>query len=471
MIFKNKIINKFWRFSCSFQLGIPVIAMIAITLAWGTIIESRFDAFAAKKIVYDSWLMWGAMSLLVYNLSVVVMDRWPWQYKHYPFMTVHAGIILIIFGGFVTSRYGLDGQMLININGKNNMVSIGQTDLVVYATFDGDKYAKVANKEVDFFNNTPSLQKPFVLELGNDKIEILEYAKYARLQNKIKATSELSAGASVRFQLMNANVKQVEQLTQSKKNKLASFNFGPAKVHLGEVPHRSILFENEIYLTPVDSEKIRYTIFNKNTKKTKNAGAVKTKSTGFIKIGQVVSTGWMGLELRILDYLPRAREEYEVTSLESPNPLTTSAIKIRHQNIEKWLALNDMVKLFGATSAYLLSYQNRRIDLGFDLKLQQFEVQRYQGTMRAMEYSSKVQAVSPSLQIEQTISMNEPLKFMGYTIYQASFQEDEQTRQPIASIFSINRDPGRWIKYLGSLVFSLGIIWLFYQRRKRPTNI
>lgn len=118
-----------------------------------------------------------------------------------------------------------------------------------------------------------------------------------------------------------------------------------------------------------------------------------------------------------------------------------------------------------------MSYQNRRIDLGFDLKLKQFEVQRYQGTMKAMEYASQVEAVNTanSLIVEKTISMNEPLKFMGYTIYQASFQEDEQTGEPVASVFSINQDPGRPIKYAGSLVFSLGIVWLFYQRRKRAT--
>lgn len=467
MVFKNKIVNKFWRFSSSFQLGIPILVSIAVLIAWGTIVESQYDATAAKKIVYDSWMMWTVMSLLVYNLTIVVLDRWPWQTKHYPFMTVHAGLIFIIFGGYITSKYGLDGQMIVNINGKNNMVSVGQTDLVVYATFDGDRYSKIVDREVDFFNNSPMSEKPFVLQLGEDKIEIIEYVKYARLQNKVKAVTDTGAGASARFQLMNANVKQIEQITQPKKNKLVSFNLGPAKVHLGEVP-ASLLHENEIYLTPVDSQTVKYTILNKDSKK--------PKRTGNLKIGEVVSTGWMGLELRLLDYLPQAAEVYEVTAMERPSPLTTTAVKIRHKGLEKWLALNDIVKLFGSKSAYLLTYQNRRIDLGFDLKLKKFEVQRYQGTMRAMEYSSHVEAEAapsgkPAVKIEQTISMNEPLKFMGYTIYQASFQEDEQTGRPVASVFSINQDPGRWIKYLGCLVFSLGIVWLFYQRRKRATAV
>lgn len=459
MVFKNKIVNKFWRFSSSFQLGIPIMTAIAILIAWGTVVESQYDAYAAKRTVYDSWMMWAAMSLLVYNLTIVVLDRLPWQLKHYPFITVHAGLIVIIFGGYITSEYGLDGQMVVGVGSKNNIISVEQTDLVVYATFDGDRYSKLYDREVDFFTHAPTALKPLVMQFGDDKIEIIEYVKYARLQNKVKAVTDVSAGASVRFQLMNANVKQVEQVTQIKKNKLASFNLGPAKIHLGEVP-APVPKENGIYLTPVDSQKLKYTILYKDPKK--------SKRTGFIKIGELVATGWMGLELRLLDYIPQASETYEVTAMEKPTPLTTSAVKIKHKNIEKWLALNDVVKLFGNQSAYILSYQNRRIDLGFDLKLKKFEVQRYQGTMRAMQYSSHVEATDSIHNIEQTISMNNPLKFGGYTIYQASFQEDE-TGQPIASVFSINQDPGRWIKYIGCLIFSLGTVWLFYQRRRRAT--
>lgn len=436
------------------------MASIAALVAWGTIVESKYDAITAKKMVYDSWMMWLVMALLVYNLAIVVVDRWPWKLRHYPFITVHAGIILLVLGGFVTSKFGLDGQMMVNINGKNNMVSVGETDLVVYATFDGDRYSKVIDREVDFFKKSPMADAPYVLELGKDKIEIIKFAKYARLQIKVKAVSEASVGASVRFQMKNANVQQVEQITQSKSNKLASFNFGPAKVHLGDAPKQG-QGVNEIYLTPIDSEKVKYTVFYKDL--------VHPKKTGTIKIGGSVQTGWMGLELKLLDYLPHAVEEYEVTELEYPTPMTTSAIQIRHKGIEKWLALNDVVKLFGDQSAYLMSYQNRRINLGFDLKLNKFEVQHYQGTMRAMEYASQVEAVAPSFSIEQTISMNEPLKFMGYTIYQASFQQDEQTGEPVASVFSINQDPGRPLKYFGSLVLSLGTIWLFYQRRKKAT--
>ena len=71
----------------------------------------------------------------------------------------------------------------------------------------------------------------------------------------------------------------------------------------------------------------------------------------------------------------------------------------------------------------------------------------------------------------QAASNQQVFKHNGYTIYQASFQEDPVTKEPTMSVFSINKDPGRAIKYIGSIIFSLGIVWLFYQRRKKATAV
>jgi hypothetical protein len=462
MVFKNKQFNKFWRFSSSFQLGIPIIVVIAVLTAWGTIVESQYDALAAKKIVYGSWMMWTVMSLLIYNLTIVVVDRWPWNMRHYPFILVHAGIITLIAGSFVTYKYGIDGQMAVPVDGKSGLVTLPNTDIAVYATFDGDRYSKMFDREVDFFDHPPTAEKPFLVDMGVDQIKIIDYAKYVILDHKVKKTTDLGAGSSIRFQLMNANVKQVEKITQPKKDRMASFNLGPARVNLGAVPLERPL-TNEIYLTPLDDEKVTYTVFHKDVKKPFKQGQM--------KIGEVVSTGWMGLELRLLDYLFKASEEYEVIRRERPTELTTSAILIQHRDMQRWVALNDIVKLFADSSAFLMSYQNRRVPVGFDLRLDKFEIQRYQGTTKAKEYASQVTAIKNDQSTPTLISMNEPMKFDGYTIYQASFQEDPNTRVPIASVFSINQDPGRVTKYIGSLLMSLGIVWLFYQRRKRATAV
>lgn len=466
--FKNPILQKFWRFSTSFRLGIPVLVAITLLITWGTIVESQYDAFAAQKLVYQSWMMYATMSLLVYNLTIVMVDRWPWKKRHAPFILVHSGIILLILGGWITQKYGLDGSMFLPINGKTNYVQVSQTDLVVYATFDGDNYTKFYEKEVDFFLRPPTAEKPFIIPLGENQVVIKKYVKYARITKKLLKTNDAKAGASIKFQLQNANVQQVESLTQPSLQKAADVNFGPLKVILGHdvaLLGRKDKGTNEVYFSSASADEVSYALYRKEE--------LKPFKKGKIKIGDKIDTGWMGLELRLLDYLPQAKEEWDVTEVEKPTPLTTAALQIQFGDKTHWALLNDVLKIFGRNEAYLVSFQNRRIDLGFPVALNKFSMTHYDGTQKAKTYSSDVQIFPQSggMPVTGLIEMNEPLKYAGYTFYQASFNQDEKTGEPTASILSVNFDPGRGIKYLGSLILSLGIVMLFVQTRRRKTAV
>ncbi len=466
MKFSNPRAQKFWRFSTSFQLGIPVLVAITLLITWGTIVESQYDAYAAQRIVYHSWMMYLTMGLLVYNLAAVMIDRLPWKKRHTPFLLVHIGIISMIFGGWVTQKYGLDGSMYLPIGGKNNFVTVSQTDLVVYATFDGDGYTKFYEKEVDFFKNPPTEEKPVIVFLGAEQVKITKYLKYARVSKKITVTNDERAGDMVKIQLQNPNVKQVETLIQPSKNKSAEVNLGPLKIYFAHVVKdkgRKDYAKNEIYLNTDSGKNVKYSFYKINE-------SLPFK-TGQLQIGDVIDTGWMGLELRLLDFQQQVKEVTEAIESPRPTPLTTPAIYLEFKGEKQWALINDVTKFFTDKVAYIMSYQNRRIDLGFPVNLKEFQMTQYEGTNKAKTYASRVSVENQDLHLttEALIEMNEPMKFSGYTFYQSSFNQDEKTGEPLASVLSVNKDPGRWIKYLGSLILSLGIIWFFVQNRKRKT--
>jgi len=170
----------------------------------------------------------------------------------------------------------------------------------------------------------------------------------------------------------------------------------------------------------------------------------------------------MGLELRILRFLPHAEEAWEMETADRPTELTNQAIEIEYAGKKHWVQLDDVLKLFTDHAVYVLTYGHVRTDMGFDLNLKKFTIGHYQGTSMASSYSSVVEVDNKG---EHEISMNEPLKMNGLTIYQASFQQNEKG-EPVASIFSVNYDPGRWLKYLGCLILVFGTIWLFYNKRR-----
>ncbi len=450
----------------SLKLAVVVIAAIACVIAVGTIVESKYDAMAAKKLVYETFWMYTVMGVLAMNLIAVMIDRWPWQRRHTPFVFAHIGILILMTGAIITQKYGLDGSIRVGIGESNQYVIVPETDILVYSSFDGDRYTKLAEQSVDFFTKPPTAQKPLVVAGYNSDVKFTEYKAYVIPSRKVVAPKVPNGrrGSALRFQIQNANIKVnvIEWMVQRRPSELVTHDFGPARLHLGPVPAKG-QGANEIYFTP-DAARggLKYVVFQKNSEK--------PLKSGFVKEGDVFNPGWkMPIEVRALRYLPEAEEEWDLQDRESPTPLTTSAVKVEFNGQDHWMLLNDTLKLFTEDAVYIVSYGNRRLDLGFPIKLGNFEVGRYQGTAKAMAYKSKVEV--PGLIGPQEISMNEPLKYRGYTIYQASFQEDPNTQKPTASIFSVNQDPGRWIKYFGSLIIVLGIIMLFYFRQKAKKGI
>lgn len=439
------------KFLASLKLAVFVILSIVVISAVGTIIESKYDAFAAKKLVYDTFWMYLIMSLLTINLTAVIVERFPWKKRHAAFILAHIGIIILLFGSWLTSKYGIDGSMYIEIGKESKYVSLPETELSVYSSFDGMQYTKLYASEVDFFTHPPTLESPIEIPMDSGSLKVIDYKKYVLPNRVIEGTENQNHGSAVRFQIHNDRVNVVEWLVQKTKQEPIGMNFGPASISLGIIPAQS-KGGNEIYLSS-SGDQVEYALFRKES-----SSAFKK---GKLSEGNELDTGWMGLKLKILRYHPYAIEKFDIKERPYPTPLTTSAIKVRYKNEDNWIIQNDVYKFFSEKAVFVLSYGQKKMDIGFPIFLKEFVKDNYQGTQKAMSYKSHVRLPDAS---EYEISMNEPLKKNGLTFYQASFQENE-TGQIQASILSVNYDPGRWLKYLGSFIISLGTILLFYFKR------
>jgi hypothetical protein len=451
-----RILKRINKALASLKIAVFVIIAIAALTAWGTFVEAEYDAAAAQKLIYHSPWMYGVFLLLMINLTAVMIDRWPWQARHTGFILAHIGIIILLLGSIVTRYWGIDGSITLGMGESSRHVVVGQTDLAIYTSPDGSRFAKYFDREVDFFLRPPSESKPIEVNLPNGLLKISEYYPYSIRQQKVVEASGERVGSGVRFQLQNANVNMSDWLVQAGPGRNAVKDLGPAQVILtsGAEEWRPDGRNTILLRAKSDSAELKYEIHS--------ARDPERVIRGVAKAGDSIETGWMGLVLRILKFLPGAREEISFIPSERPTPLTIPAIRVDYNGATHWVALNSMLKLFSNDSVFILTYANRRLDMGFGMKLEKFDIGRYQGTMRAASYQSlvTVPGIPPHL-----ISMNEPLKHNGYTFYQASFQEDENG-VPVASVLSVNWDPGRWIKYLGSLLIVLGTIHLFYFKRK-----
>ncbi len=468
-------------------MAVVVILSLASVIAWGTFVEAKYDSSIATKLVYHSIWMILVMGTLVLNLTAVMIDRWPWKARHTGFVCAHIGIIVLILGSLVTQYFGIDGSVAFGINERTRKVVVNDQDFVVYSLAVGSEptklydYREATGKDVDFYLH-PLQKVPVHVDLKEAVLDVVDYLPFAIRDDKIVASPDPDDGPAIRFQLNNQNVNLTEWLLLSGKEKQSIKDLGPAKIIFSrEKPDLKGQFA--IVLTPIGNEKIEYAVFSGSNPKDVKRGVATA--------GDVVDTGWMNMKLRLFKVMEHAKEQTKFVALEKPTPLTVQALKILFKEnskavaVEHWIQLNQIVRLFTSDSAYAVSFGNRAIRLDFDLQLTNFSVGRYQGTARAASYESQVTLYEkgassadashpvsnrgPQIINDIKISMNEPLKYGGFTFYQSSFQEDESGK-PVLSILSVNRDPGRWIKYLGALIIVLGILHLFYYKKFKKAS-
>lgn len=439
----------------SLKLAVFILLFLSILICIGTIVESRFDARTAKLLVYDSVWMYLVLGLLILNLIAVILDRFPWQARHLAFILAHVGIIVIIAGGWLTMKYGVDGTLRLLPGETSNQVILPEMLLTVYKSADGEQYQKIWEEPFEAVTAGFSQQRPMSIKLPDIDLLLTEAIPYGRPKMQVEASQFSQSGAGLRFLISNGNVSFTDWLVQRTVFEKVDHQSGPLKISFGGLWERQIDF-NEIRLMP-RSEGVEYSFYQKNE--------TKPYKQGFSKEGESVVTAWMGLEFRILRYFPKASVKWEIEKMERPTPMTLAALRVQHQGVESWLVANDYLKIFTDKNVYLFSYMNKRVELPLKLELLDFQKTNYPGSMRAMAYKSHVSyQTSSGEKQEASIAMNEPLKASGYYFYQASFEEN-QSGQVQASILSVNQDPGRLLKYVGSLIMCLGTIMLFYFRK------
>lgn len=174
--------------------------------------------------------------------------------------------------------------------------------------------------------------------------------------------------------------------------------------------------------------------------------------------GQTLQTPWMGITLSIGAIIPQAKLDDLLTEV-SPQkgqelPQSAVLIKLKNSDERIWFVEGETKQFNYNSRSLTIFYGPQIITLPFQIGLEQFSKIDYPGTNTPMSYESLVRVNDKSDAIK--ISMNEPLKQDSYTLYQSSYILNPG--QTPVSVFSVNKDPGRPIKYAGSLILCLGIV-------------
>lgn len=104
---------------------------------------------------------------------------------------------------------------------------------------------------------------------------------------------------------------------------------------------------------------------------------------------------------------------------------------------------------------YAISLSRAQTELPFSIELKGFERDLHPGTDMARGFSSDVIVRDGDVEWPYLIRMNEPLRYKGYTFYQASFSLRPDGEY---SILSVVRNEGRIFPYLGGGIIFMGLL-------------
>jgi hypothetical protein len=183
-----------------------------------------------------------------------------------------------------------------------------------------------------------------------------------------------------------------------------------------------------------------------------------------------------GFSLEIVEHLPHARRQVSFAAdgptsrngKSAHSPAALIEISVGGITERVWLRRDDPAYaqsgIVTPSGTLALNFERSRVPLGFSLSLSEFRREQNPGNAGNAQFSSRVRVVDPKggHDQEHEISMNRPLTYGNFTFYQPSFDNSVHGRQ--SSTFSVAYDPGRTLKYAGSLMVCAGVAIMFYMR-------
>jgi len=111
-----------------------------------------------------------------------------------------------------------------------------------------------------------------------------------------------------------------------------------------------------------------------------------------------------------------------------------------------------------------LTYGSKPLSVPFAIRLNDFQLDRYPGSMSPSSYASEVTVIDKENDVEfdYRIFMNSTLQYGGFQFFQSSYDPDET-----GTVLSVNNDPGTIPTYIGYFLLTLGLLMNMFDKKSR----
>ncbi len=185
--------------------------------------------------------------------------------------------------------------------------------------------------------------------------------------------------------------------------------------------------------------------------------------SGSLAIGQEVTPGWADFIITINEYLPHAQLQRKIIPTDGKQAPGAPALLVKTKSgRETWLPWGEASAIQDGENIIYAAFSPKLLQIPFGIKLEDFIVDRNEGSQSVAMWTSKIRIEDPSSdRVEQRqVWMNHPTWYKGWKIAQASWNPGDLQQ----STLQVKREPA-WVTaltWIGSGLVILGIGVMFY---------
>jgi len=437
----------------SMKMAVIVMFVFGVAIGAATFIENDYGTQTARALIYKA--KWFEV-FLAYFTAILIYQiiKYKSYKKRLPVFLFHLSFVVIALGALITRYIGYEGVMHIREGEISNQMISDSKVLQIFAT-DKENNASFEMPLYLSSMNTNHISQTLKVGSKNVNIKLIKYLPTTnyKVQKDANGTTilelKISAGAKgqieyipqykvmdfgtfyIAYNVVNPpNDKPVFNITGDESNLSVNFPFSMQTLDMS-TKQSSLLqaginkFETR-KLYRFGNNAIVLKDIHPSSKVTIYSDDLKTKSSSSEYIEWLVSVG-------------------------------DKSKTIITQPIQGQLGKLHRFKLNGVDIS--LRVGAKLIKLPFAIKLVDFQLERYPGSMTPASYASEVVLIDKEQNITQPyrIYMNHVLDHRGYRFFQSSYDPDEK-----GTILSVNHDPGTLPTYFGYLLLMVGMIWSLF---------
>ena len=185
--------------------------------------------------------------------------------------------------------------------------------------------------------------------------------------------------------------------------------------------------------------------------------------SGKLKVGASATPGWADFQITLQAYTPHAQLQRNIVPVDNKQIAGSPALLVKTPSgRETWLPWGEPTTIEEPDGEIYASFSPKLLTLPFGVKLEDFIVERNEGSQSVAMWTSKIRIEDPinGLSEKRNVWMNHPTWYHGWKIAQASWNPGDLQQ----STLQVKREP-TWVTmltWLGSGLVVIGIAVMFY---------